>query len=371
MGEETSANGVGGVDGQALNLESTFFYHSAPALYSHYWEQYGIYERAHEDVLGEEIDDSESQVVSNGLATQSRCFNCGSLDHKVTECNFRLDRDLIALSRQYYQFFQGTFGLGHWKRIHTVEAWRQQRLDWAEEFEPGKIKGELLRDALESSNEDWLRNISVWGYPLGWINQTDPRELVKSRIWAENDGDIDDEVEKSQFFEIHGDDDRVENVLFRNVFQVSYNGEKIAANELSSGDELDDSKTISSSSFPGDGSKLTSLRPLVRWAEYPSSYFSSQHLIPYQPPQVISIETWANTSFEDSVAYLNQFQVPPPPPPTDEPPPLPPSYSPPPLPADPPPPPSHSSRDPVIADRLAFPDLTDLSESDMDMSDSD
>ncbi|KAF8969659.1 hypothetical protein BDZ97DRAFT_1794503 [Flammula alnicola] len=283
MGSESgTAGGGGSADGQA-ELAPSFFYHLSPDLLPYGWEPYGIYERADLDVLGVEVGLSENGGDSEST-DRSRCFNCGDPDHKVTECRFRLNRELIALARQYYQFHQGSLGLGNWQRIHAVEAWRQQRLHWLED---------------EYGNEDeWLKNISVWGYPRGWVSETDPRDRVRARIWNENEGDVDDELDGDALFEIHG------TVI------------------LSSNSQSTNSSYRSPSSTNGVP---------IRWAHYPSSYFSSQHLVLYVPPT--RREPWSSTLFENTDAYLHQFynaQQPPPPP--DEPPPLPPSSPPPPLP---------------------------------------
>ncbi|KAF8163631.1 hypothetical protein B0H34DRAFT_795314 [Crassisporium funariophilum] len=296
-------------------------------------EPAGIYERADLETLGGQIDDEAGRDKGESL-DRSRCFNCGDPDHKVTDCPFRVNRELIALSRQYYQFYQGTLGLGNWKRIHTVEAWRQQRLNWLEEFEPGKIKGELLKDALASGNEEWLRNIANWGYPPGWIRATDPRECVRDRIWSENNGGITDELDDDEPFEIHGDD-IVESISFRDAFQQNkHPGDFNRVGGVSAGSS---SSSVSDNSPIPSPSSVKATLPLtvslVRWAIYPPSYFSSQALIPYTPPAPPAPpEPWYSDVFENTTMYANQFSPsfwhssqPPPPPPQDEPPPLPPS----------------------------------------------
>ncbi|KAF8197535.1 hypothetical protein BJ912DRAFT_1020845 [Pholiota molesta] len=289
-------------DGQA-ELAPPFFYHLSPDPLPHGWEPYGIYQRVGDDVLGAEAELPEGAESQD----RSRCFNCGDPDHKITE----------SLARQYYQFYQPNSGLG-WKRLHTVEAWRQQRLDWLEAFEPGKIKGDLLKEALSAkyANEDeWLKNISVWGYPRGWLSESDPRERIRTRIWNENEGDIDDEDEDDVPFEIHGDDDAVETVSFQDAFRTVEHDQKHLHLH-----------------------RLKGASP-IRWANYPPSYFSSQHLVLYTPP--LPKEPWSSTIFENTDAYLHQFHQPPPPPPSDEPPPLPPSPPPPPPPGPPPQSPPH------------------------------
>ena len=171
-------NGLG-ENRQASELVLPFFTDLSPYTYG--WESSGIYERADADVLGTQTENEKDENEVDPTS-RVRCFNCGHPDHKVTECPFRANRELIALSRQYYEYSQGARGFANSQRFHAVEAWRQQRLTWLEEFEPGIIKGELLKEALSSSNEEWLKNISVWGYPLGWVSHIDPRERDRKSV---------------------------------------------------------------------------------------------------------------------------------------------------------------------------------------------
>lgn len=271
--------------------------------YTNEWESFGIYERTDTYVLGTESENDEEEDPT----IQSRCFNCGHPDHKVTDCPIRANRELIALSRQYHDFYQSARGLGNSQRFHTVEAWRQQRLDWLEDFEPGTIKGELLIDAIYDGNDEWLKNISVWGYPLGWVSHIDPRERVKHRIWNENNGDV-----AAENFEIHGNE-----VVELLSFKHSESDEEVAAKRT---------PTPTTSRFPSPSISpsppLCSMPP-TRWATYPTSYFSSQALVLYNPPT--RSESWDSSAFDDTDSYLNQFSASnQPPPPQDEPPPLPP-----------------------------------------------
>ncbi|KJA26985.1 hypothetical protein HYPSUDRAFT_212670 [Hypholoma sublateritium FD-334 SS-4] len=362
-----------------------FFYQHSRGDLPAGWEQYGVFERAHVDVLG-----LAELTPSNEFENISRCFNCGDPDHKIPECPMRVNRELVALSRQYYQFYQGSTTA--WKRIHSVEAWRQQRLDWLEEFEPGKIKGELLKGALRdeyANEEEWLKNISLWGYPRGWVSQKDPRELARARIWNENEGDAEDDVDHDTVFEIHGDGDVVETLSFRDAFPIVMHGQNLRAPTSSKSCGRSNSLTVTSSSNPPPAAEL------IRWAHYPPSYFSSQHLVLYRPP--VPRETWSSTIFENTEAYLYQFYraARPPPPPSEAPPPLPPS-PPPPLPPNPPPP--HPLSTPPLPPKFPPPlfpppppspprmddaehggtplestnhdEQDDLSEADMDFSDS-
>lgn len=384
MGPKPIPSGDGAADGQTSELAAPFFYHISSDPLPYGWEPSGIYQRADHGILGDQ-DDTESGT-NETLQDSVHCFNCGHPEHKVPDCPFRPDRDLIALSRQYYLFFQGTLGLGKFQRIHAVEASRQERLNWLEEFEPGNIQGGPLKEALESSNEEWLRNISLWGYPPGWISETHPREIIRSRIWEENNGDVADDLEGDSFFEIHGDGHAVETVSFQGAFQAITHS-PVNASSTTQDTHSDTSSPCSNPSSHDSESTdceppqhFPPLQP-IRWANYPPSYFSSHHLIPYVPP-LRSTESWSSTLFADTETYLYQFHSRPPPPPEEEPPPLPPPVAPPPLPitsvppSPPPPPPLQQG----IHPHPGFPtqrqssisecSQIDTSDSDMELSDS-
>ena len=384
MGPKPIIPGNGAADGQTSELAAPFFYHISPDPLPYGWEPSGIYQRADHGILGDQ-DDTESGT-NETLQDSAHCFNCGHPEHKVPDCPFRPDRDLIALSRQYYLFFQGTLGLGKFQRIHTVEASRQERLNWLEEFEPGNIQGGPLKEALESSNEEWLRNISLWGYPPGWISETHPREIIRSRIWEENNGDVADDLEGDSFFEIHGDGHAVETVSFQGAFQAITHSPVNASSTTQDTHSDTSSPSFNPSSHDSESTdcELPQHFPPpqpIRWANYPPSYFSSHHLIPYVPP-LRSTESWSSTLFADTETYLYQFHSRPPPPPEEEPPPLPPPVAPPPLPitsvppSPPPPPPLQQG----IHPHPGFPthgqssisecSQIDASDSDMELSDS-
>ena len=301
-----------------------FFYHSTPGPYSFTWEQSGIYRRVDCSVLGDSDDSS-----NNALQDVPRCFNCGDSEHKVTTCPLPPNRDLIALSRQYHQFFLGNSP--QWKRLHVAESWRQRRLNWLEEFEPGEIRGQQLRSALAENNEEWLKNISAWGYPPGWISKFDPRERVRDRIWSEDDGDR-GSLDKNSLFEIHGEEGVVEHVSFHGA-SAHENGGNIMENKDVCRATQDDLFSIHNH-LPEDS------HPDIRWAAYPNSYFSSEFLFQYIKPKPSLPPSWDDTPFHDTMAYLNQFHVqytrslpshsedPQPPPPLESPPPLPPAFPP-------------------------------------------
>jgi len=348
--------------GEPSELALPFFYHSTPGPYSYSWEQSGIYKRVDDTILGEAPD----LLYQDGSQFDlPRCFNCGSTEHKIPDCPLRPNRELIALSRQFYQFYQST-AQSNYKRIHTVEAWRQQRLNWVDDFEPGAIKGELLLDALVYGNDELLMSICAWGYPLGWISDADPRERMRARIWSENGGGVDD-ADDITVFEIHGEDTAIERVSFDGAFEFK---------------ESRDTLSETSVSTASPSQRDVQREPLRRWATYPNTYFSSEYLSSYTPPPPpMPPSSWDDTSLEDTEEYLNQHIPRAPPPPAEAPPPLPPPPPPdcppplPCLPSDAPPPiifspPLPSS--PINSNPLPLLDRVDVnSESDMELSDSD
>ncbi|OJA17049.1 hypothetical protein AZE42_03569 [Rhizopogon vesiculosus] len=116
------------------------------------------------------------------------CFNCGLPDHTISSCPEPHNRPLIALSRQLFNFIHSDRQTGEPGRFHIVEAWKQQRLEWLEVFQPGEVVGPILREALGLQRGDsgqhcsWLYNMSRWGYPTGWVGDADPRDAVRQRI---------------------------------------------------------------------------------------------------------------------------------------------------------------------------------------------
>ncbi|KAG5637937.1 hypothetical protein H0H81_002531 [Sphagnurus paluster] len=287
----------------------------------------GIYVRASDTILGDD-DNSENHDIPRPFGPM--CFNCGESGHVVSECSTRVNRELVALSRQFHAFLKAERGVVDFRRIHEVEAWRQQRLEWLHIFAPGEIHGEVLRDALGGEDGGWLANMSLWGYPKGWVGLTDPREEVKRLIWDEYCDTIEDDPEP---FLIYGDGDQAE-VVYPSV---------TARKEISEDEDSDD-VSDSSSTVPE-----SSLRPALptRWATYPPTHFLSARLPIYNgfalPP--VSDHPASTTYTRDRhdlwQRILSGSVAPPPPPPSSTPPPIPPpppSEPPPPLPAAPPPP---------------------------------
>ena len=337
---------------EALEQEtSSFFYHSTPGSYSYSWEQSSIYSRIESSaILGQPLEVPEETDNLIVHQSTSRCFNCGDPEHKISACPLPTNRELITLSRQYYQFYHGTLG-PQWQRIHTFESRRQERLNWLEEFQPGEIRGELLQDALAESNEEWLRTICAWGYPPGWISDVDPRNRVRARIWNEYDCGND----SLEVFEIHGEDGVEAIPIHINDGEEGPDREQYGnAVSDNQNENLSGKHSLSNSQ---ESDIIHNTTPMKRWAQYPSRYFSSDLLFPYTPAiPGLPPPSWDNTSFADTTTYLCQhypsFPTPPPPP----------SVSPPPL------PPGTPSLPPIPPSEPRAPSVGQ--DSDMEMSDS-
>jgi zinc finger CCHC domain-containing protein 8 len=358
-------NAEGGARGTDGELDAPLFFVDGDVSN---WEPYGVYVRATESIVG---DEDRHDPISLDLGI-SRCFNCGSPDHIVTSCPTPLDRPLVSLSRQLFNFIQASRGTTDFQRIHVVEQWRQQRLDWLDVFEPGEIRGLLLRDALGSDGDEWLKNMTIWGYPKGWVGVTDPREHVRELIINE----YADGVEDPEPFVIFGDGHEVEI-----VYSNGSDSDRRVHDCDSDSDTTCSSTAESSSDFEADDT--TPSKP-IRWAEYPPTHFAS-HLLPIYtgiplPPishrgsatytsdrqhlwhriisgQQSSGPPWRISGADEAGTYASETRARnscPTPPPTTEPPPLPPS-------------PYHTS---LFSAHSNSPERDDCAGSDMDMSDS-
>ena len=259
------------------------------------------YHRFDEQLLG------ERPKGDSGLGPQPtpgpRCFNCGSTEHLLSSCPNPRNRELIDLSRQLFAFFAADPSQS-WKRIHEVEGWRRRRLEWTCMYRPGEIVGSLLRDALGSRDADaapnmpWLENVSLWGYPPGWISQEDPVERIRRRILDEDDsGGANEELKDSCHFAVLNDTAEDSEIL-----------------------QLDSSST----SAPSDPPSVP--QPPRRWAAYPNTHFLSDILPAYAgralPP--LAEEPRPERRYGTSVPPPPPGVQPPPPP--GSPPPLPPSF---------------------------------------------
>ncbi|KAF5373601.1 hypothetical protein D9758_000949 [Tetrapyrgos nigripes] len=349
---------------------------------------WGEYRRQSETVLGPAFDPSlDHNLKSEGLDPpfSSRCFNCGNPEHVVSSCPFRLDRELVSLSRDMYTFFRDYYsedriGGDFNNRFYAVEEWKAQRLRWLEEFVPGEIRGEDLRDALGmnggddedtpavgikrkretepkdqgEAQDDWLRNMGVWGYPAGWATRSDepnPNDVVRKKILSEYAGR--DEAE--EFF-MFGEQGAVETVL------------------LESSHSQDHTNTSSVMSTSDNGEHSSTGKKIIRWVLYPPNHFSSEMLPVYngvplppvdgmpqfKPPSKktkisessFNDELWASIISSNNAPLPSQ---PPPPLPALPPPPFP-DQPPPPPPEQPPPLPSPPSEPPPSLPPLPAPD---------------
>lgn len=269
------------------------------------WEPSGIYVRHSLEVLGHEETNDVPQNSNKHL-----CFNCGSPDHSVSSCPKHKDRELIAMSRQLFEFLQEPTALTDFRRLHHTEAWRQQRLDWLELFKPGEVRGQLLREAIDPGEGDWLENIAIWGYPRGWVGVTDPQALVRQRIMDEYSDSSPDEQDLSV---VLGEDILGDRSQYLN---------------------FDDSDSMQSSHESISSSSATSLPR--RWAEYPNTQFSSELLPIYTGIAFPPVEFEGSSTYTDERRALWESIInppassypPPPPPPTSSPPPLPPALPP-------------------------------------------
>lgn len=354
---------------------------SGSAWFQELSPQLCFYDRHVSGILG------ENQSPSSTLLDARFCFNCGSPDHIVGSCPEPHDRPLIALSRQLFNFLRSESD-GEMRepgRFHAVEAWKKQRLEWLEFFQPGKVVGPTLREALGLQHGDsshqcaWLYNMSYWGYPAGWISHTDPRDAVRQRIL----GDFRTPVHDHSLEDINDSFIIVSDEEDREVIDLSL---ATSFYHKSGGDEtpvVDDTLSTNSDSEPPSSTPR-------RWASYPNDYFSSDHLTVYNgttfAPLDVATSCPNNTFTAERRALWEQIisgtqsakaPVPPwrlpgafsslqshienqPPPPASTPPPLPPS--PPPF----PPPPAHPQYCTLVT---VAEDHSDNSDMDMDLSD--
>jgi hypothetical protein len=271
------------------------------ASYWDYWMHPGaiLYHRLDERPLGV----PERVEGGTGLSPQSRpgprCFNCGSTEHLLSSCPDPRNRALIDISRQLFVFFANDIPRTR-KRFHEFEEWKSRRLEWTRIYKPGEITGSLLREALRSRsdtygapNMPWLENISLWGYPPGWVSCEDPVERVRRRILdEEGSGGGDEELDEGS-------------CLFAILNDTPENSETLQLNSFFA-------------TVPSDPPSET--RALRRWAPYPNTYFLSE-LLPVYTGRLLPLA--------ESIEPGGQRETfSPPPPPPGSPPPLPPSFPP-------------------------------------------
>ncbi|KZT26600.1 DUF836-domain-containing protein [Neolentinus lepideus HHB14362 ss-1] len=330
---------------------------------SRVWADGGCYyERYTDDVLGA-ADDVHTEVFQDD--GRSRCFNCGSPGHNVSACPLPLDRQLIALSRQLRNFYhEQDSGQGEGQRFHVVEEWKNRRLRWLDEFEPGEVRSTILREALGLGEHDagehapWLKNMAVWGYPKGWVGESDPREKVALRILDIKQGD---EYNEAPFF-IFGDNDEEQvdsKRLPDSIMPLALEDDTSQAEDDEGSDNSptsEDDASCASGAYVApsrgvDGNHgagipvMDETNAVQRWAKCPPTYFSAELLPVYSGVALPPLSPFGGVSEPEESTFtidrdslwrqiLSLPGAPQPPLPPDSPPPPPPG-SPPPLPDGP------------------------------------
>ena len=356
------------LNGPTAHPSPPFVVDTKPSYGRPYYELH-FYERCGNGALG--MEHTEKEDDSN----VRRCFNCGEPGHEVASCPQRRNHALISLSRQMYNFFKEE-SFASSQRLHEVVGWKKQRLAWLEEFEPGQVRGALLRDALGLRDGDpgeyveWLGNVAAWGYPKGWIGKADPRIQVWKIITGEDNQDAPHDGET--VFTIVGED----------YEELRLPSGPFVSSMLRDDDGVSTSSSESAETPAEDEAADENCGRPQRWATYPNTYFLSSGLFVYnsqnapQPFNELPYAVMSSTFDAERQALWDRIvnapqtlalEPPllsgtPPPPPPSSPPPLP-LASPPPLPPLPPTVPSSVSPPRQVVE--------DGDDSDMDLSDTD
>ncbi|EMD38244.1 hypothetical protein CERSUDRAFT_93776 [Gelatoporia subvermispora B] len=368
-----------------------------------------IYNCIYDDALGTAPPSVSADATDTNIAKTHRCFNCGSPSHPVATCPEPPDRVLIALSRQLYNFYKdlqgdGSGTSGQRERVYQVEAWRTQRRAWLSEFEPGQVRGEALRDALglkegdDGERAEWLKRMSDYGYPPGWVGDEDPRERVWSIIENENDDGEDEDV----MFAIVGEEG-VEQLKVPAGQCLLRTRQPVDRDDLAASEAHSNSDSNSRSASPMESTESAGLSSVRRWATYSETYFLNTLLPVYNGYMLPMLGSAVDSRLTPALlpngpSGWPTSQLPPPPPtsppplPDDPPPPFPPPIRPFPVPTKFPktpisssllpaealaplvPPPPLPPHDPLTVYKAAFPlwrDDSPHSDEDMDVSDSD
>ncbi|KAJ7633082.1 hypothetical protein FB45DRAFT_745969 [Roridomyces roridus] len=227
---------------------------SPTSYYGNNWQTSGIYIR-------NVIDPSSADICALGeppepipdayAAAAPRCFNCSATTHVLSACPNPVDKALVALSRQIYDFEHASQD-GTPRSLREV-AERIERAGWAGSggFVPGEVSADL-RHALRGDYE-WLENMAIWGYPPGWVSAVDPRVRMQARIMRERDPAADEEEEEEEVMKIWGEDGEEEVLI-----SGQWAGEK--------------RDTEAETQNEGE---------LKRWARYPSTHFAWDRLTVY------------------------------------------------------------------------------------------
>lgn len=261
MGSKSEVPAIDGIvdgPGDCFIVDTTSSIYPSPLSLGH-WHSC-LYDRLAGITLGEEKD----ELLPSTGPDLRLCFNCGSANHAVASCPEPIDRQLVSLSRQLFNFLHPDLIGRENTRFYVAEGWRQQRLEWLRTYEPGMIRGTLLRDALGLQEGDtgntveWLPTMAYWGYPPGWVGCQDPRQLICSRILEdEGEGQVTTpECEPFTIFDGTNDDEEIDLRMF------SLRGPSVpspAASPLTTSVDVE----------------------LTRWATYPNTYFSPTALSVY------------------------------------------------------------------------------------------
>ncbi|KAF7297671.1 Terpenoid synthase [Mycena kentingensis (nom. inval.)] len=313
-GCEQGAGGVGEGEERVETEVLPYVEDSSPTNYG-VWEPAGIYERYNDSDQDEiyPLGGPSPPPLDPYEAARPRCFNCSETTHVLGTCPYLLDKTLVALSRQIFEFEKERAGENTAPRSLRELAERLERVEWTERFVPGRVSvalraavrwdqyayegGDVGED--DGNGYEWLANMGLWGYPKGWVSATDPRDRMRARILREREAAVDDDDE-DRVMKIWGEDNETEEV------------------PLSEPDAADETE----SSTLSDGDPQPAAAHSRRWAEYPRAYFAWECLTVYNGRLLAQRE-------RDQRA-----PTPPPPQPESEPPPLPPppSLPPPPLP---------------------------------------
>ena len=261
-----------------------------------------FYDRHTSSILGETRRPPPEPLVNDSRY----CFNCGSPDHTISSCPEPHNRPLITLSRQLFNFLHPDSQISESGRFHVVEAWKQQRLEWLEFFQPGEVVGHILREALGLQHGDsgdhcpWLHKMSRWGYPVGWIGDTDPRDVVRRRILegfrtAAHESPSED-ADHSFFIFSDEQGHEVMNLTLPTSSCPNRRGDETSTSH-------DTSSADSDSELPSP--------TLRRWAIYPATYFSSERLTVYNgiplTPSTIATARPGNTFTAERKALWQQI----------------------------------------------------------------
>jgi len=241
------------------------------------------------DILGAEIEDGSSLSEDVG-----HCFNCGSIYHFVSSCSTPHNVELIALSRQMHNFFKPSQRVEQ-TTVSAAAEFKRQRRQWIDTFEPGQVRGPLLREALGLRDEDvssdapWLKNMADWGYPSGWYSEGDPREQV---IWHIDSLFVEDLNlgEGSHSLAIFGDD--AAEVLDIAALPVHKLSRPSRREDIDGPQDPRESPDLSV-----ERSKQVELGRCRRWATYPSTYFSSDLLPVYNGARLPPILPTTSSTF--------------------------------------------------------------------------